>query len=78
METEPTSEKDKTAVRSSELLGLLHEGGYKTVEGRDAVLAAIAAESDGSSEVLCSGYRVLPDGTTCAGCRDCSPNKDLR
>lgn len=50
---------------------ILRANGYKTVEGRDAVLAAIAAQSDGSSEVLCSGYRVFPDGTKCKGCRDC-------
>lgn len=72
---EPQSKNDKRgAVSSTDLLGLLHADGYKTVEGRDAVLAAIAAESDGSSEALCSGYRVFPDGTKCNGCRDCKPS----
>lgn len=52
------------------LVELLRANGYETVEGRDAVLAAIA--SDGSTEVLCSGYRVFPDGTKCDGCRDCN------
>jgi hypothetical protein len=61
-------------AKLEDLLGLLHANGYKIVEGRDAVLAAIATESDGSTEVLCSGYRVFPDGTKCAGCRDCRPN----
>ena len=65
---------DKPIGGSSDLLGLLHANGYKAVEGRDAVLAAIAAASDGSTERLCSGYGVFPDGTKCAGCGDCSPN----
>lgn len=54
------------------LVELLRANGYETVEGRDAVLAAIAAKSDGSTEVLCSGYRVFPDGRKCEGCRDCN------
>jgi hypothetical protein len=55
-------------------LGLLHEAGYRTVEGFNTVRAAIASESDGSTEQLCSGYRVFPDGSKCGGCRDCRPN----
>lgn len=62
-------------ANSDELTDLLHANGYKTVEGRDAVLKAIAEASDGSTEMLCSGYRVFPDGTKCAGCADCNKPK---
>jgi len=50
---------------------ILNDAGYKTVTGADNVLAAIAEASDGSTEQLCSGYGIFPDGTKCAGCKDC-------
>ena len=56
------------------LVGVLNDAGYKTVEGATAVLAAIATESDGSTEVRCSGYGVFPDGQKCKGCGDCRTN----
>ena len=55
-----------------DLVGVLNEAGFKTIEGADNVLAAIAAESDGSTERLCSGFRVFPDGTRCDKCADCN------
>jgi hypothetical protein len=60
---------------SAELTDLLHAHGYKTVEGADAVLKAIAAASDGSTQLLCSGYRVFPDGAKCPGCADCNQSE---
>jgi hypothetical protein len=57
-----------------DLVRVLAEAGFTTIEGADNVLAAIAAESDGSTERLCSGFRVFPDGTHCAGCSDCDSN----
>lgn len=56
---------------------ILAFAGYRTVTGADAVRAAIAAESDGSIEKRCSGYRVFPDGTRCDGCQDCKATEIL-
>ena len=50
---------------------MLKEAGYTVVSGCDAVLGAIKELSDGSTEILCSGYGVLPDGKRCDGCADC-------
>ena len=55
----------------TELEQILQEAGYATVSGGDAVLAAIASASDGSTERLCSGWRVFPNGDKCPGCHDC-------
>ena len=50
---------------------ILNDAGYRTINGADNVLAAIATESDGSTERRCSGYGVFPDGEKCEGCNDC-------
>ena len=55
----------------SEIVKILSEGGFKCVEGKDAVLGAIAEVSDGSIQPLCSGYKVFPGGRKCLGCKDC-------
>lgn len=71
-------DKASAGVRTvQDLVGVLHAAGYKTIEGADNVLAAIAAESDGATERLCSGFRVFPDGTPCAGCSDCASNNSI-
>ncbi len=62
---------------ATDLVDLLRAVGYGVVEGRDAVLAAIAERSDGSTELLCSGYGVFPDGKRCGGCRDCNQKEAL-
>lgn len=56
---------------SKDIVELLNEAGYVTIEGKDAVLNAIKSVSDGSNKRLCSGYRVFPDGSKCLGCEDC-------
>jgi hypothetical protein len=53
------------------IVDVLNDAGYETVEGYHAVKESIAEVSDGANERLCSGYRVFPDGSKCAGCRDC-------
>lgn len=55
-----------------DLVNILKEAGYEVVEGADAVLSSIKDIRNSSSEHLCSGYRVFPDGTKCPGCRDCN------
>lgn len=45
--------------------------GFGTVEGKVAVLNLIKSMSDDSTDLLCSGYGVFPDGRKCEGCRDC-------
>jgi hypothetical protein len=51
---------------------ILADAGYKVVIGKEGVLKAIKAAGGGQSTTpLCSGYRVFPDGSECAGCKDC-------
>ena len=71
---------DEPAESQSDLtdvLGILRESGYEVVEGADAVIAAIASTSNGSTKKLCSGYRVFPGGVKCHGCTDCIPNAEV-
>lgn len=53
----------------------LRDAGIEFVEGYAGVKNAIGNLSDGSSDKLCSGYRVFPDGSPCAGCKDCLKEK---
>ena len=53
------------------IIDVLKDAGYKTVEGADAVIKAIKDTSEGSTERLCSGWRVFPGGEKCPGCEDC-------
>jgi hypothetical protein len=62
--------KEKIISRT-ELTDLLSANGYHVVEGRDAVIKEIKDCADGSTQWLCSGYRVFPDGSKCPGCADC-------
>lgn len=59
-----------------DIVKILNDAGFKTVEGRDAILRAISKVSDGKDERLCSGYGVFPDGRLCKGCRDCRKEKE--
>lgn len=53
------------------LIKILNNAGFKTVEGYNEVNQAIINASNGKDEKLCSGYKVFPDGDICNGCRDC-------
>lgn len=55
-----------------ELEQILQNAGYETISGGDAVLNAIASVSDGSTDRLCSGWGVFPNGDKCPGCSDCA------
>ena len=55
-----------------DIVEILNSAGYKTVEGKINVCAAIESAADSSIVPLCSGYRVFPDGNKCKGCSDCS------
>lgn len=66
-----TTRDNNTEYTLTDLVELLESNGYKTVIGAEAVRSAIAAASDGSEGLLCSGYRVFPDGKRCEGCNDC-------
>lgn len=60
----------------SDIVQILNDAGYKTAVGADAVLEAIKKVADPDDITpLCSGYRVLPDGTKCPGCSDCEEVK---
>jgi hypothetical protein len=54
-----------------DIVEILNDAGYSTVIGADAVLKAIASEAGNSTEILCSGYGVFPNGDKCPGCKDC-------
>jgi hypothetical protein len=66
-----TPNLDRSETMKDDLEQLLQEAEFKTVSGADNVLEAIAQQSDGSTDRLCSGFRVFPDGTKCDGCPDC-------
>lgn len=53
------------------LTDLLRKEGFTVAEGARDVQHLIHAVSDDGQDKLCSGYRVLPDGTKCSGCLDC-------
>ena len=55
----------------SELIKLLADNGYKTVEGYENVKNMIKQKADGSEQPLCSGHGFFPDGKKCKGCSDC-------
>ena len=55
-----------------DIVKILNEAGYKTVEGCEKVTEAIKSESAGQTQWLCSGYRVFPGGEKCPGCNDCN------
>lgn len=54
-----------------DIIEILNESGFKTVEGDEAVKNMIKSASDGNMTPLCSGYKVFPDGRKCKGCEDC-------
>ena len=56
------------------IVGILQEAGYTVAVGAENVQRMIRVAADESTEPLCSGYRVFPDGTRCGGCSDCNPN----
>ena len=51
---------------------LLEKEGYTVVRGNAAVKAEIKRVAVVSSDKLCSGYKVFPDGKRCSGCIDCN------
>lgn len=54
------------------LIEILNEAGFKTtLEGAEAVRAAILQEAGKDQTPLCSGFRVFPNGKKCEGCNDC-------
>ena len=55
----------------TEIVTLLNENGYETVEGASEVISAIKEVGDGREGKLCSGYGVFPTGEPCEGCSDC-------
>lgn len=56
------------------LVRALRDEGYAVADGIADMRNLMHAVSDDSTQPLCSGYRVFPDGTKCEGCADCSPN----
>lgn len=54
-----------------DIVKFLNDAGFKTIEGKEAVLKAIKDIAGSPSTRLCSGYRVFPDGIKCPGCDDC-------
>jgi len=54
-----------------DIIKILNDGGFSTVEGKDAVLKAIKESAGPPSEPLCSGFGVFPNGKKCDGCSDC-------
>ena len=62
--------KDNQTKRS-ELEQLLSMSGYEVVIGYENVKKLIKEKSDGKTQLLCSGYRIFPDGKQCDGCPDC-------
>jgi hypothetical protein len=54
----------------NDLTNILNEAGFKTIEGKDAVLGVIKEISE-PGPALCSGYGVFPGGDRCVGCKDC-------
>jgi len=54
-----------------DIIKILNNHGFKTIEGKESVLRAITEEAGPQSKPLCSGYRVFPDGRKCLGCSDC-------
>lgn len=50
---------------------ILKKNGFAVVEGYAPVLKAIAECADEGNMLLCSGYKVFPDGARCGGCEDC-------
>ena len=73
-----TPELDSSAEGGSLDPLALRDEGYAVADGIADVRNLIHAVSDDSTQPLCSGYRVFPDGTKCEGCADCSPNVELR
>jgi len=56
------------------LVGILKDAGYVVTEGAENVQRMIRVAADDSTERLCSGWGVFPDGTKCGGCKDCMDN----
>ena len=54
-----------------DIIKILNDAGFTTIEGMDLVLKAIKDIAEPPSTPLCSGYRVFPDGEKCPGCFDC-------
>lgn len=64
--------ENNAQAKASELTqSLAAEGYYEVVEGYEAVKKMIEEKAGNNTELLCSGYRVFPDGTKCNGCADC-------
>lgn len=59
----------------TQLINILSLNGYNVVQGVDEVLSAINRCANDSTDLLCSGYGVFPDGSKCNGCKDCIKNK---
>jgi len=58
-----------------DIIKILNDGGFSTVEGKNAVLKAIKDSAGPSSKPLCSGFGVFPNGKRCDGCSDCDNQK---
>ena len=62
-----------------DIIKVLEDGGFETVDGYDAVLNAIKIAAVPGKKPLCSGYGVFPNGRKCLGCDDCEkPKPSLR
>jgi len=53
------------------LIKVLNDAGFNTVEGKSDLLKAIEDMGSDSTVLLCSGYGVFPNGNKCTGCADC-------
>lgn len=54
-----------------DIIKILKNEGFETVEGYDAVKNAIKNVAKPDVTPLCSGYCIFPDGKMCSGCNDC-------
>jgi len=67
--------KGERKQMSDKLVETLKDAGFKVVEGFADLKKAIQEIGDNSTERLCSGFGVFPDGTMCSGCLDCNEKK---
>jgi hypothetical protein len=62
---------------SRTVMEVLNEDGFETVDGADAVLAAIK-DAAVPGPKLCSRFGIFPGGEKCQGCDDCKMKKEAK
>lgn len=73
-QTQAPSCDERSGKVSDPLVRILREAGHVVAEGKSDVLNLIHAVSGDDTQLLCSGFRVFPDGSKCKGCDDCKAN----